>query len=86
MQNKLLVFLLAVANFSCSSDEFTIKESEVPPNVLATFQAKYPAATDRQWQAEKEDDKFYFEVDFKDGGEEKELQITSAGSIVPESE
>jgi hypothetical protein len=77
-----LIFGLA----SCSSDEFEIKESEVPPNVIAAFKAKYPAAQVKEWEAEKEDGKFFFEVEFTDGGKEKEVHITPDGSSITEEE
>ena len=57
-----ICFLLATGLASCSSTEFEIKESEVPPNVLTAFKAKYPTAQVKKWQAEKEDGKFVFEV------------------------
>jgi len=79
-------FLLAVGLASCSSTEFEIKESEVPPNVLAAFKAKYPTAQVKKWQAEKEDDKFVFEVDFVDAGKEKEVHITPDGTSISEED
>ena len=76
------VFLFA----SCYSDEFDIKESDVPPNVVAALKAKYPAATVKKWQAEKENGNFYFEAEIEEGGKEKDIRITSDGSSVTEEE
>jgi len=78
---SLLLFLT-----SCSSSEFKIKESEVPQNVLSAFKTKYPSAQNVDWEAEKEDGKFYFEASFKDGGKEKEVHITPDGSSITEGD
>lgn len=71
---------------SCSSSEFEIKETEVPANVVSAFKAKYPNAEVTKWEAEKEDGKFYFEAEIKDGGKEKEIHITPDGSSVTEGD
>ena len=81
-----MAFLFVIGLASCSSHEFEIKESEVPPNVLAAFKGKYPSAQVKKWQAEKEDGKFLFEVDFIDGGKEKEVHITPDGSSISEED
>ena len=81
-----VAFLLTIGFASCSSTEFEIKESEVPPNVLTAFKAKYPSAQVKKWQAEKEDGKFVFEVDFIDGGKEKEVHISPDGSSISEED
>ena len=84
-QVLLLVTYATAVLMSCSSsNEFDIKESEVPPNVLSAFKAKYPSAQNVEWEAEKEKGKFYFEADFKDGNKEKEVHITSDGNITEE--
>ena len=80
-----IVMLSMLCLISCSSEtEFEIKESEVPPAVLEAFKAKYPNAQVKEWEAEKEDGKFFFEVEFKDGDKEKEVHITPDGSSVTE--
>ncbi len=78
--------LIAIAIFlsSCSSSEFEIKENEVPKDVLNAFKAKYPSVQVTEWEAEKEDGKFYFEAEFKDGDKKKEVHITPDGSSVTE--
>ncbi len=81
--------LLLVASIfftSCSSNEFEIKESEVPQAVLVAFKAKYPSAQVEKWEAEKEDGKFFFEAEFKEGGKEKEVHITPDGSSLTEED
>jgi hypothetical protein len=83
-------FLLGVAFVSlslissCSSDEFEIKESEVPKAVMEGFRAKYPSAVVEKWEAEHEDGKFYFEAEFKQDGKEMEVHITPDGASVTE--
>lgn len=81
---SLAFVLMMIISCSSSGNEFEIKDTEVPPPVMAAFKARYPQATDAKWQAEKDEGKFFFEVDFKDGGKEKEVQITPDGSSVSE--
>ena len=70
---------------SCShEEEFTIKDSEVPKDVMAAFKAKYPNAQVKEWEAQKSDGKFVFECEFKDGDKEKEVHITPDGSSITE--
>ncbi len=82
----ILAFSVGALLTSCASNEFEIKESEVPPNVIAALKAKYPSATVKKWEAEKEDGKFYFEAEIMDGGKEKDVHITSDGSSVTEED
>jgi hypothetical protein len=87
MKQKILIYAgIAVFLSACSSNEFEIKETEVPQNVVAAFKAKYPSAQVTKWEAEKEDGNFYFEAKIKDGGKEKEIHITPDGSSVTEEE
>jgi hypothetical protein len=85
MKNAICLGLIGVIMLcSCSSKEFTIQESEVPQNVLAAFRSKYPSTKVEKWEAEKEDGKFYFEAEIKEGGKEKEIHITPDGLSVTE--
>ena len=88
MKKKLsfLPFLITIGLTSCSCDEFEIKETDVPQNVIGAFRAKYPSAQVIKWEAEKEDGKFYFEAKIKDGTKEKEIHITADGSSVTEDD
>ena len=87
MKRNLLIYVgIAVSLSACSSKEFEIKESEVPPNVVSAFRIKYPSAQVTKWEAEKEDGKFYFEAEIKDGGKEKEIHITPDGTSVTEAD
>ena len=78
--------LMAITFSACSSDEFEIKETDVPQNVIAVFRAKYPSAQVIKWEAEKEDGKFYFEAEIKDGTKNKEVHITADGSSITEED
>lgn len=77
----LFAFLVLTA---CSSNEFEIKETDIPQNVIAAFRAKYPAAQVIKWKAEKEGGKFYFEAEIKDGDKEKDIHMTADGLSVEE--
>ncbi len=79
-------FLVSIALTACSSNEFEIKETDIPQNVIGAFRAKYPAAQVIKWEAEKEHGKFYFEAKIKDGTKEKEVHITADGSSVTEED
>lgn len=86
-QVLLIVTCLTLMLVSCSSStEFDIKQSEVPPNVLSAFKAKYPSAQNVEWEAGKEDGKFSFEADFKDGDKEKEVHISPDGALITEED
>jgi len=78
----LILFILSAC--SSSTNEFEIKESEVPPNVVSALKAKYPNAQVTKWQAEKEKGSFYFEAEIKDGDKEKDVMISPDGSSVTE--
>jgi hypothetical protein len=85
MKSKFYLIAIGTICFcSCSSDEFEIKESEVPQNVVNALRAKYPSAQVIKWEAEKEDGKFFFEAEIKDGNKEIEVHITPDGSSVTE--
>ena len=86
-KKKIFVSLLvSIVLAACSSNEFDIKETDVPQNVISAFRAKYPGAQVIKWEAEKEDGKFYFEAKIKDGTKEKEVHITADGSSVTEED
>ena len=86
-RNLITFFGICIILSACSgSNEFEIKESEVPPNVVAAFRAKYPNVQVTKWEAQKEDGKFYFEAEFKENGKEKEIHVSPDGSSVTEEE
>jgi hypothetical protein len=77
---------LSILLAGCSSNEFEIKEAEVPKDVLNAFKTKYPSAQVIKWEAEKEDGKFYFEAEWKVNGKEMEVHISPDGSTLTEEE
>ncbi len=76
--------LTLLLNSCSSSDEFVIKESEVPKAVLDAFRAKYPNVNVDEWEAEKEDGVFFFGAEFKVDGKEMEVHISPDGTSVTE--
>jgi hypothetical protein len=86
MMRKLFMIVSVVMASCSSSTELEIQENEVPPGIMNAFKAKYPQAHDVSWEAEKEDGKFYFEADFKDGDKEKEVHISPDGSLITEGD
>ena len=82
----LITFSIVLLFSFCSSheEEFTIKDSEVPKEVMAAFKAKYPNAQVKEWEAQKTNGKFVFECEFKDGDKEHEVHITPDGSSIEE--
>lgn len=87
MKQSLFILMLSTSVLSaCSSNEFDIKETDVPRNVIAALKAKYPSAQVTKWEAENESGRFYFEAKIKDDGKEKEIHITSDGASVTEEE
>jgi hypothetical protein len=62
MKRSAIIPMFCTLLFSaCSSNEFDIKETDVPQNVVAALKAKYPSAQITKWEAEKENGRFYFE-------------------------
>ena len=84
-RNSILAIVTTICLASCShEEEFTIKDSEVPKDVMAAFKAKYPNAQVKEWEAQKSDGKFVFECEFKDGDKELEVHITPDGNSITE--
>jgi uncharacterized membrane protein YkoI len=87
MKRSAIIPMFSTLLFSaCSSNEFDIKETDVPQNVVAALKAKYPSAQITKWEAEKEDGRFYFEAEIKDGDKKREIHITADGSSITEEE
>jgi hypothetical protein len=61
---------ITLLSFSCSE-----KSMEVPREVTATFQQKYPSAESIEWEMEDGD----YEAEFKIGGQEMSANFTKAG-------
>lgn len=87
MKHKLFITAgMAVYLASCASTEFEIRENEVPANVVSALKSRYPNAQVIKWEAEKEDGKFYFEAEIKDGGKESEIHISPDGAFITEGD
>lgn len=86
MKMTKLIILLAIAlfAFACSEQEqeHDMPETEevggTPENIIATFQSKYPNATDVEW--EEEDGKW--EVEFELDGVEYEAEFDENGEWI----
>ena len=76
--------IIAIFSLTGCSSEFEIQESDVPKDLLSAFKAKYPNAQDIEWEAEKEEGKFYYEAEWKEDGKEMEMHISPDGTITPE--
>ncbi|GAO43590.1 hypothetical protein FPE01S_02_06960 [Flavihumibacter petaseus NBRC 106054] len=68
---------------ACSQDtEIDLKESDVPPDVVAAFKGKHPTARNVEWEAEKKGGQFYFEADFEEDSLELEVKLAPDGSFL----
>ena len=70
--------------YSCGEKEKKITAAELPSKVSATFNAKYPDASNVKWQEETENGKTVYEADFKLHGNGIEVEIDTAGILVKE--
>jgi len=82
--------ILAIACICCislvmsSCEGSTLKQSDVPPEVVTSFNVKYPGATNAEWKKEKSDGKDVFEAAFKVNGEEIEAEFLPDGTFYKE--
>jgi hypothetical protein len=82
---KLIIFPSAfILMCSCSEKEKKISAAELPSKVSASFNAKYPDASDVKWEEEMENGKTVYEADFKLHGNGIEVEIDTAGIVVKE--
>ncbi|HEX8060180.1 MAG TPA: hypothetical protein VF473_04555 [Cyclobacteriaceae bacterium] len=73
--------IVAATLFAGCASEFEIAASDVPQAVVESFKAKYPGATDVEWEVEKEDGKLFFEAEFKLNGKEVEAHFRPDGTF-----
>lgn len=84
MTKIILLLAFAVFAFACSEKEHehdmpeTEEVSRTPENIVATFEAKYPKATDVEW--EKDGEKW--EVEFELDGVEYEAEFDEKGEWI----
>lgn len=78
--------VVLILMYSCKEkeNEKEIQPSDVPAHVTATFNAKYPNATDVKWEQEIENGKTVYEADFKLDSLKMEVEIDTAGNLVKE--
>lgn len=63
MKNILIIGIL-VLGFACSSSKTTLSSTQVPDEVVASFNRRYPDAKDATWKINNEG---LYEVKFEDG-------------------
>ena len=81
----LLLAILASCFFiSCTENEKTVAEADVPAAVKTAFTAKYPGATVEKWESEEKDGKKVYGADFKLDGKEKEAEFDADGNFLKE--
>lgn len=78
MKTKLF---LAVILFVAAGCDPVLKEAEVPAIVREAFSAKYPAATQVEWEREN---KRQYEVEFVINGNKREALFNNDGSFAKE--
>ena len=59
-----------------------ISASEVPTPVMATFNKKFPDATNVQWQIEKEDGSKVYQAQFTQSGKSFKAQFAPDGTFL----
>ena len=86
MKNKLLIIVLSLLmTVGCSSrKKFKIPTSDVPQAVMTGFQNKYPNATVKEWEAEKEGGDMVYEVGFNFNSKDMEAAFKPDGSFIKE--
>ena len=78
------VFVILLAVFTQSCSEKKLSTSEVPTSVISTFNAKYPNASDIEWEKDQENGKTLYEVECKFNGKEVKAKFNTDGSFVAE--
>jgi hypothetical protein len=80
---KILLGASALLMAGCAS-EFAIVSDDVPAAVVTSFNAKYPAAQNVAWEAEKMDGHLAFEAEFTMDGKKKEAYFKPDGTFISE--
>ena len=81
---KLFVSAFAAILLSACSTELELISTDLPPTVSSAFNAKYPGATEAEWDAEKENGHLVFEVDFEYDGKKREAVFKPDGTFIEE--
>ncbi len=61
-----------------------VAESSVPAAVVAAFKAKYPTATNVEWETAKENDKPSYKAKWKNGDAKMKVEFGADGSFIKE--
>ena len=82
--------LLLAAFPACNDDKKTksgtddISVSDVPESVRTAFAAKYPGATDVQWENATEDGTKTYKAKFETNGTKKKAEFGTGGNFIKE--
>lgn len=63
-----------------------IPEADVPASVKTSFSAKYPGATDVEWEKESENGKILYEAECKFNGKEVKVKFDANGNFVSQED
>jgi hypothetical protein len=71
-----------ISTTTCGQDTKAPAEVKLPPAVLKTFAAKFPKGQIEKKAAEKEEGVMVYDLEFRDGRDEKETDITEDGTML----
>ncbi len=80
---KLIILIAYVALLYSCADE-NVNSTEVPIEVRASFQLKYPDANNVKWQKEKENGREIYEAVWKTKGKKTEAEFEANGTFIKE--
>ncbi len=90
---KQIILLLCISFFgwsfqSCTDDsgkgQDKLAPANVPAAVVSAFNAKYPGATDVEWDKGKEGDKQTYKAEYKSGDKKIKAEFGEDGSFIKE--
>lgn len=81
-KTAIYVFVMLLTVFTQSCSEKKLSASEVPTSVVSSFNAKYPNASDVEWEKEDEKGTIVYEVECKFNGKETKAKFNEDGSFV----
>lgn len=72
--------------FFTACSEKKLSPSEVPAAVTTSFSAKYPGATDVEWERENEDNKAIYEVEAEVNGKGIKAKFDESGNLISQDD
>jgi uncharacterized protein YcfL len=84
MRTNFALLILSLAFLAGCKSEFDIPETDVPQQVVAAFQQKYPSVTATGWEVEKSDGRLVYEAEFMMDKKKKEAEFRPDGTFVKE--